>query len=182
MIDRDLERLIGENRNLLLQVEELIVALTEEQYQRQHPELGSNSLGEHIRHLIEHYEVFLASSGDVDYDRRQRNPEPQRSIAMARQRLDELGDELERLGGGSGQADTPMTLRYHPDDGHDSGELGIGTTMARELAFVASHTVHHMALIRMLAMRMGVEPSAEFGVARATRLQQSGPMPAAQAG
>lgn len=180
-MDQDLTLLIGENRNLILQTAELIAELTEEQYQRQHPALGSNSLGEHVRHLIEHYEVLLASGTGLDYDRRQRNPEPQRSIAMARYRLDGLCDELDALAANS-RADAPMTLHYHPDDGADEGELRLATTLARELAFVASHTLHHMALIRMLAVHMGVAPSPEFGVARATRVQQSGSMPTAQAG
>lgn len=181
-MDQDLELLVGENRNLLLQTEELIGQLSEEQYQRQHPDLGSNSLGEHVRHLIEHYEVFLASGAHVDYDRRQRNPEPQRATGTARQRLDELCDELQALLERGVEAEQGMRLNYHPDDGSADAELAVPTTVARELAFVASHTLHHMALIRMLATRMGVEPSADFGVARATRVQASGQMPSAQAG
>ncbi len=180
-MDHDLTLLTGENRNLILQTAELIAELTAEQYQRQHSALGSNSLGEHVRHLIEHYEALLGSGSGVDYDRRQRNPDPQRSIAAARRRLDGLCDELEALAE-TARADAPMALHYHPDDGASEAELRLATTVARELAFVASHTLHHMALIRMLAVHMGVEPSAEFGVARATRVQGSGRMPTAQAG
>jgi uncharacterized damage-inducible protein DinB len=181
-MNQDLGLLIGENRNLLLQTRELIEQLSEEQYQRAHPEIGSNSLGEHVRHLIEHYEVFLASSQSVDYDGRERHPAPQRSTSVACRRLDELCDELDALTGGGSDGEAPMRLRYHPDDGSADAELELGTTVARELAFVASHTLHHMALIRMLAVHMGIEPAADFGVARATRLQDTGRLPAASVG
>lgn len=181
-MNQDLQPLIGENRNLLLQTAELIGQLTEKQYQRQHPDLGSNSLGEHVRHLIEHYEAFLASHRAVDYDNRERHPEPQRSIAIADERLDDLCDQLAGLASDDSDGHAPMGLRYHPDDGSSGTELELSTSVAREMAFVASHTLHHMALIRMLAVRMGVEPATDFGVARATRVQDSGHMPVAQAG
>jgi hypothetical protein len=34
----------------------------------------------------------------------------------------------------------------------------------------------------MLAVHMGIEPAADFGVARATRLQDTGRLPAASVG
>lgn len=179
---QDLGPLIGENRNLLLQTSELISQLSEAQYQRQHPDVGSNSLGEHVRHLIEHYEVFLTSGAAVDYDRRERHPEPERSTATAQGRIDDLCERLEGLAHRGIDAHSSMRLCYHPDDGSENVELGLSTSVARELAFVASHTLHHMALIRMLAVKMDVVPSEDFGVARATRVQESGHMPAAQAG
>jgi uncharacterized damage-inducible protein DinB len=49
---------------------------------------------------------------------------------------------------------------------HISDEQGqvVKTSVDRELVFLASHTIHHMAIIGMLAEQAGVEVGAEFGV------------------
>jgi uncharacterized damage-inducible protein DinB len=40
--------------------------------------------------------------------------------------------------------------------------------VGRELQFLASHTLHHYALIAALLRLQGVEPGEEFGVAPGT--------------
>ena len=42
------------------------------------------------------------------------------------------------------------------------------STVGRELAYLLSHTIHHYALIRLLAYDHGVRLDAEFGVAPST--------------
>ena len=46
----------------------------------------------------------------------------------------------------------------------DEQEQVATTSVARELVFLASHTIHHMAIIGMLAEQAGVKVSADFGV------------------
>jgi hypothetical protein len=46
------------------------------------------------------------------------------------------------------------------------------TSPDRELAFVISHTVHHNAIIGILAKLLGAEVSAEFGYAPSTIAHQ----------
>ena len=43
-----------------------------------------------------------------------------------------------------------------------------GSTVQRELMYVLSHTVHHYAIISLLALQSGVKLDAEFGVAPST--------------
>jgi len=40
----------------------------------------------------------------------------------------------------------------------------VSTSVERELVFLASHTIHHMAIIGMLAEQAGMEVSSDFGV------------------
>jgi uncharacterized damage-inducible protein DinB len=42
------------------------------------------------------------------------------------------------------------------------------TSLGRELAFVLSHTIHHNALISVMAMLMGVSVPERFGYAPST--------------
>ncbi|AFP29100.1 hypothetical protein MRBBS_0162 [Marinobacter sp. BSs20148] len=40
----------------------------------------------------------------------------------------------------------------------------VKTSVERELVFLASHTIHHTAIIGMLAEQAGVKVSSDFGV------------------
>ncbi|MBK7948380.1 MAG: hypothetical protein IPK00_06475 [Deltaproteobacteria bacterium] len=50
----------------------------------------------------------------------------------------------------------------------DEGDPWVASTLSRELHFVASHTVHHFALIRLTLARCGRSTPAEFGVSPST--------------
>jgi hypothetical protein len=47
------------------------------------------------------------------------------------------------------------------------------STLGRELQVVASHTVHHFALIALLLERLSVPVAAGFGVAASTRRHEA---------
>jgi uncharacterized damage-inducible protein DinB len=60
-----------------------------------------------------------------------------------------------------------VNVRSQIDAGGQS--VWAGSTVARELAFVISHTVHHSAAIALLATRMGpCRLPARFGLAPST--------------
>ncbi|MCH4562424.1 hypothetical protein MKP05_04650 [Halomonas sp. EGI 63088] len=42
--------------------------------------------------------------------------------------------------------------------------LDLGSSLGRELAFLTSHTIHHMAIIGLLAESLGIGLPEEFGV------------------
>lgn len=177
-----IDGLVTENEALLSQTQQLIERVGPEGYRCRHPALGAGSIGEHVRHMIEHYEELLGPGPRVDYDERRRDPQPESSPAAGRERLRTLQQQLRALmdeAGADGNADRPVTVNYHPDTAQSGAGMPLASSLGRELAFVSSHTLHHMALIRMLALQLGVEPAADFGVARATRefRQRSRPAP-----
>jgi hypothetical protein len=124
-------------------------------------------VGAHLRHAIEHYEALVhgLSLGVVDYDGRPRDRQLEASPELARDRL--LGlrhvlgqwtpDVLDRpvhvlgLGGITGDFDFCVT-----------------SSVGRELAFLASHAVHHFALLAEHLQRHGVPVPAHFGKAPGT--------------
>jgi len=107
-----------------------------------------------------------AEPGSVDYDARRRDAALERSPQLARSRLLALQQRLARLGFDLQQ---PLCVRGLAGL---AGELAFAlpSTLGRELVFVASHAVHHYALLASHLRQHGLPvPGEGFGVAPATR-------------
>jgi len=132
----------------------------------------SYPIGAHLRHVIEHYEALLIPSepGVVDYDSRPRNRELQRSPRVALRRLHLLLHRLDAWTGAS--LDAPVQARGR---GGLAGDFGFEVTssVGRELVFVASHAIHHYALLKPHCIRHGIPIGAEFGRAPSTVAHES---------
>lgn len=124
-------------------------------------------VGAHLRHLIEHFDALLfpAVAGEVDYDQRPRDPALEKSATLAHTRLSAIRHHL--MQAAPPAIDRPV--RVHGVGGA-AGELafGVDSTWGRELAFVASHAVHHFALIQAHCRQHGIDLGADFGKAPAT--------------
>jgi hypothetical protein len=159
----DTQRLPAFNQHLIEQALALVAA---------HGGLGrpayAGLAGSHLRHVIEHYEALLfpARAGIVDYDARARDAELEASPQLARKRLLALHHALDTVPA----AQLHAVLQVHALGGL-AGEFPfrVPSTLGRELAFVASHTVHHFALLAGHCQQHGITTPAGFGVAPATR-------------
>ncbi len=133
-------------------------------------------VGAHLRHIVEHYEalVFPADHGMVDYDSRARDRELEGNPALARKRLLALRARLDEL--------VPLALltvvQVHGQCGI-AGEFNFAMTscIGRELAFLASHTVHHFALLEPHCRQHGIPTPADFGQAPSTVAHARGSSP-----
>jgi hypothetical protein len=124
-------------------------------------------VGSHLRHVIEHHEALLLPRrpGVVDYDSRPRDPQLENLADIAAVRLARLKDCL--VPALAARLDEPVRVRCRGGlDGRF--EHALPSTVARELAFVASHAVHHFALLAAHCQRIGVPLGAGFGKAAAT--------------
>ena len=124
-------------------------------------------VGAHLRHVVEHYEALVSgmSLGVVDYDGRPRDRRLETSPTLARERL--LG--LRRV---LGQW-TPDTLDRPVQVLGQGGITGdfhfcVASSVGRELTFLASHAVHHFALLAEHLRRHGVPVPVHFGQAPGT--------------
>lgn len=149
--------------NLLLQLEHVLTALSDEQFCEPVPLLSQSTIGQHIRHIIEFY-VELNKGyeiGIINYDDRKRDHSLQTCRASAIQKLREIGLALDKE-----NAVLNIYAEYANDDG---SKQQLSTNYFRELMYNLEHTVHHMALIRV-----GIHTSAriavpdDFGVAAST--------------
>ena len=159
----DAERLLRFNRDLLAQALALVAA-----HQSANAPSYAGPVGAHLRHVIEHHEalIFPAKTGIVDYDGRARDGELESQPSLAHARLWAL---QARLGAWPGAAlDTPVRVLGL---GGTQGEFAfaVASTLGRELAFVASHAVHHFALLQAHCAQHGLATPAGFGQAPATQ-------------
>lgn len=157
-----LEPLLRFNRQVIDQALDLVAA---------HCEPGAPDyacpVGAHLRHVIEHFEALLfpAVPGVVDYDARARDTELERSPVLAQQRLGVLRAALSP----AAPAVLSKALQVKGQGGL-GGEFhfSVPSTLGRELVFVASHAIHHFALLQAHCKQHGLATGDTFGKAPST--------------
>ena len=128
----------------------------------------SSSVGQHIRHVFDHYDSFLAGlpTQCIDYDHRQRKTRIELEREYAIQKLDEVKQSVETLPSEMFEAELQIRIDY---DSHNGRHSFMSSTMNRELAFLMSHTFHHYALIRFILDIQKFCPTlCDFGIAPST--------------
>ncbi len=123
------------------------------------------AVGTHVRHVLDHYESFLGGleSGRIDYDRRELERAVELDPVLARERLEACAVRLERFS--AHDLDRPLVVCTASAPGRSREGA---SSLSRELQFLASHTVHHYALIAVLVRLWGVAPDDDFGAAPST--------------
>ena len=127
----------------------------------------SGSVGEHVRHTLDHIASLVAASPAtlLSYDHRSRGTTLVTEPSAAVREMMRLDAALDRWSERS--LDEP--LRVMSMMSSDGWVVTGWSTLARELAFVMSHTVHHQAIVALLLEQLGVEPPSErFGYAPST--------------
>lgn len=156
-----LSGIVEENAHAIQQLIEMLDELPGDLY-RQRFGQKQQVIGKHVRHIIDHYSALLLATASpgvlLDYENRKRALVLETDRRAGRNRLAEIVAHLSnRFGAPYGGE---LTMRHN-----SAGEQQVVTTSVdRELVFLASHTIHHMALIGMLAELAGVEVSDGFGV------------------
>jgi len=157
-------RLIGGCVRVLEQGHALLECLDDWLYARVEGLPVQSGAGSHIRHCLDFYQSLLEGvwTGRVNYNRRGRDALVARDRACALARIEIVVEELRALADLPG--DTPLLVS--PEDA--DADTWCASTLARELEFLLSHTVHHYALVALILRLQGFEPGEEFGVAPST--------------
>ncbi len=124
-----------------------------------------SSIGSHMRHVLDHYSSFIAGvdSNVVDYDARARETMVETNRASGIERAQSLLKRLMELSVDPlSRVKVIVSANTRVNDGHSESTLG------RELQFLASHTVHHYALIAIASRMQGIDPPDTFGIAPST--------------
>lgn len=147
--------LITTNLAQLNALKDLIAGLTDSQYADASKLPHEASIGRHSRHILEHYSQLLLAvkNGLLDYSERKRDPRLETQPQAALTRIGEVKETLSAIG-------SPYA---HPLL-YQSGTTRLATNLARELDFVCSHTIHHLALIRIITTEFGIEAESSIGV------------------
>lgn len=162
--------------DILSQIAELLGRLTREQYATAAGEIFANAtIGGHVRHTLDHIAAIApnasripATGASVDYELRARGTlveaDPKAAHAEAL-RLRALFHQAS-----SSHADQVLSVRVLASK--DGSLLTVNSTVARELAFALSHTIHHCAILRIMLASSGITTPAQFGFAPATLAHQ----------
>ncbi len=125
-------------------------------------------IGPHLRHVLEHYEELLDGLGRrvLEYDRRRRDRRVEQDTPFARTRFCSVIERLEALEDAPPASDEVAVMLCGGLEGEEC--FVAKSSLARELLFVASHAVHHYAILKPLLAQRGYPVDADFGKAPAT--------------
>lgn len=142
----------------LAEIALLLSQLTAGEYSSVDP-VVQGCIGTHVRHCIEFYDSLLAqhAGGEVCYHARPRQVELETDLPAARARIAALRDQLRSL------PDQTQSLRI----AHFGGTVS-DSCIVRELCYVLDHTVHHTALMRVIATHLNVRLDSSFGFSAST--------------
>lgn len=152
-------------RHLLDQLVTLLLTIDRDVYVARPAPSVSGSVGEHVRHALDHVSALLGagSATELSYDHRERGGQVEGSPSAAIGEALRLQAALARLDG-AGDAPIQVATRLTP-----AGDTVLSwSTHARELAFVISHTIHHCALMAVLLAVQGTPVPHRFGYAPST--------------
>lgn len=167
------------NQQLLSELLTTLEALPDQDYQRPVTQLAPNTaspVGDHVRHITEFYQAFFRGlqQGSVDYDNRPRNPLFETHRTQAIQELRNIQRQLievEDQYGLENEGQKRLSLSAKVNINGESITTPSG--IIRELLFLQSHSIHHMALVGVLLNLLGQNPPEAFGLATSTRIYRS---------
>lgn len=137
--------------------------LPESDYSARLDMLSGASVGAHTRHILDGYRCLMKgrASGNIDYDRRQRDPALESSPEAAGLALGEIRAYL-----GNHLQDGPCTVSWN----YGQGLQTVNSSIYREIAHNMEHTIHHLAIIKIaLSAHFGWKDiPVGFGVAPST--------------
>jgi uncharacterized damage-inducible protein DinB len=162
-VNQRLQELICDNLALLDQALDLLDGITEADYDRSPAGFEPHRIGGHLRHCLELYECFLGglSTGLADYDSRRRDARVEHERGAAALRVIETIDQLSTTA-----FERERGLLVRVEGAQDSDP--VDSSVARELGFLLSHTIHHFALIAMTMRALGLPVEPAFGVSPST--------------
>ena len=149
--------------NVFVQLAETLNQLSQQEYARPCDTLFKNTIGQHVRHIIELFQCLENGydAGIVNYELRKRDVVIENDKEFASGLLSDIYKELEK-------PDKELILEASYDDLSDK-PIRISTNFYREIAYNLEHTIHHMALIRVGINEVATIPlPADFGVASST--------------
>ncbi|KAF9036489.1 hypothetical protein BDZ89DRAFT_1100647 [Hymenopellis radicata] len=133
--------------------------------------LPGSTIGKHIRHARDHFELLLAAITSpppyiLCYDTRSRNTPMESSRSAAKNAILETISLMEEKAP-TVDFNHPLTLNAITPH-----MQRFESTFGRELWFAALHCIHHWSVVRVITGEMGVTLSEDFGYAPSTLLYQ----------
>lgn len=123
---------------------------------------GAGSIGAHLRHILNFAASFAngVRTGQIDYAKRERDTRIERNQEHAAACTEQL---IKDLAGLDLDAMSLVMVRSEVPP-----FAAMPSSVCREMEFVLSHTIHHLALMKERLSGYGLEMPGELGVAPST--------------
>lgn len=163
-----LQRTVEANMRCLRDLRTQLQAIGDDTFTHR-ADITNSTIGQHVRHVLEHYERFFISLGEqeVNYDQRPRDPSLETIRELAITRIDGIVHRLKRLKEKGCECHIMSITTFASDDDKEDPVMTT-TTVIRELLFLQSHTIHHNALISILLNYLDIPVQFALGMAPAT--------------
>jgi hypothetical protein len=129
------------------------------------------AVGPHLRHCLDHFTLLLDGwpTGAVDYDARERDERAERDPARAREVLRGIARGVAAIRPG----DLAREIQVRQAAAPGRPPLASRSRLERELVFLSSHTIHHIAIMVLAAGAAGVTIPADLAVAYSTEAHRA---------
>ncbi len=133
------------SRSILDQLISISNQLKDDEFRAPLKVLSGNTIGKHIRHIIEFYDLMVlgTETGTVNYDKRGHDKVIEENRLMAIEKMNALKSELDNL-----SEDHDLILKANYDIKKEDPTI-IKTSFFRELQYNIEHAIHHMAIIKI---------------------------------
>jgi len=139
--------LIYQTVKQLRDVEKMLLLLPEKAFQEKHSFIRSTSLGAHVRHILEFYTCLQkhVNRHEVCYDNRERNSLMEEDINLALKTINDLIIFISNI-----NEDKPISFIGNYSLNDSEKDLVLKSSLYRELAYAIDHTIHHLAIIKIV--------------------------------
>jgi FtsZ-binding cell division protein ZapB len=151
------------SQDLLTQLSLILSEFDDEMFAKNLSVLMDNSIGKHVRHILDLFECLIQGSvsGCINYDHRNRDLVLESSVSTALERIQFIQSEIQEL-------DLEKSVQMNQKLANI--EIELESIIQRELLYNIEHTVHHLAIIRIGIEQNFPEISIpkNFGIAYST--------------
>jgi len=160
------QELLTAAQDVLKQGLELLSDLGDHTYSRVAGPPFGTSIGQHYRHVLEHFQCFLEGlkAREINYDARRRDRRLETEVKFASVTTCEILQALQHCT----ELEFARECKATTSLGYSTEASSFDSNAARELAYCIGHAVHHYAIIRFVATGIGVSVSSQFGFAPST--------------
>lgn len=137
-----------------------------DRYTRASARLFGSTIGQHVRHTLDHFAAVTSSLDGlvIDYDHRRRDTPVEQDCDAAIEAIRSVSARLAPLSAD----DLAAPVRVRMMVSAEGAEAELGSTLGRELAFATHHATHHFAMISSIANELGIATPVGFGKAPST--------------
>ncbi len=126
-------------------------------------------IGAHIRHVHDHFKALFQGleTGTVNYNRRNRESEAEREITLSEAEHQTIMTRMSNA-----TLVHPRLFIISEIDCFVSENAELPSSIERELLYLINHTIHHVAIIKLILQYHGIDAPAYLGIAPSTASHQ----------